>query len=84
MRVIIFIVVLYVVYRLLIKPVRRGNGVQGPSSGGEIDDIMIQDPYCETYFRKRDGVYLRLQGSEFYFCSEQCRDRFVAIHDKKT
>lgn len=83
-RVIIIIAVLYVFYRLFIKPVRRGKEVQWPPAGGEIDDIMVKDPYCETFFPRRDGVHLRLQGNDFLFCSETCRDRFVAMHQKKT
>lgn len=45
-----------------------------------IDDIMVQDPYCETYFPRREGVSLRFDGEDLLFCSKKCRDAFVAEH----
>jgi hypothetical protein len=83
MRFIIIIALLYVLYRLFKKPAPQGSAIHS-QAGGEIDDIMVKDPYCETHFPKRDGVYLRFQGSDFLFCSQRCRDRFVAMHEKKT
>lgn len=47
-----------------------------------IEDIMIQDPYCQTYFPKREGVPLNLDGQDLLFCSRKCRDHFVTEHSK--
>jgi hypothetical protein len=44
---------------------------------GQIDDIMIKDPFCETYFPKRDGIHLKFEDKDLYFCSTDCRDRFI-------
>jgi hypothetical protein len=30
------------------------------------------------------GAALRFQGNGILLCSEKCRDRFVAMHEKKT
>jgi uncharacterized protein len=54
-----------------------------PIDGGDrdlskIDDVMIKDPYCNVYFPKRDGVQLRFRGEDLYFCSDACRDNFLA------
>jgi YHS domain-containing protein len=46
----------------------------------EIDDIMVKDPYCEIYFAKKDGVNLNIKGKDVYFCSKECKDKFL---DKK-
>ncbi len=54
-------------------PGRRVNG----KTVGEIDDIMIKDPFCNTYFPKRDGVHLKADGKDLYFCSAECRDKFI-------
>lgn len=43
-----------------------------------VDDIMIKDPFCETYFPKRDGVHLHFEGEDLIFCSAQCRDGFLS------
>ena len=47
---------------------------------GQIDDVMIKDPYCETYFPKRNAVHLNLNAKDLYFCSKECRDKYVARH----
>jgi YHS domain-containing protein len=52
-------------------------------TAAEIDDVMIKDPFCNVYFPKRDGVRLNLDGKDLYFCSAECRDKFMAAHSKK-
>jgi YHS domain-containing protein len=53
----------------------------GPSDSGrasaEIDDVMVKDPYCEVYFPKRKGIQLKVKGEDLYFCSPECRDKFI-------
>ncbi len=49
-------------------------------SSGQIDDIMVKDPYCETYFPKRDGIHLKFEDKDLYFCSTDCRDKFIEGH----
>lgn len=51
----------------------------GPvGSDKHLDDIMVQDPYCQVYFPKRSGCHIRTEGEDLYFCSEECRDNFMA------
>jgi YHS domain-containing protein len=42
-----------------------------------VDDVLIQDPVCQTYFARRNGVHLRHDGQDLYFCSNRCRERFL-------
>ena len=50
---------------------------------GEIDDVMIKDPYCEAYFPKRNAVHLEVKGNDLYFCSPECRDNYIAGQGQK-
>jgi len=43
----------------------------------QIDDVMIQDPYCKVYFPKRDGIHLKDKGKDLYFCSTNCRNKYL-------
>jgi YHS domain-containing protein len=52
-------------------------------TAAEIDDVMIKDPFCEAYFPKRNGVYLNFGGKDLYFCSNQCKDKYLAAHSEK-
>ena len=84
-KLIIYILLIYVAYKVI-------KGWTAPSvsterredrNAGTVDDIMIKDPVCGVYFPKRDGIYLNADGSDMYFCSSECRDRFVDSSSKK-
>ena len=82
-RFIILFVVGYVVYRALknwMFPTSTGEGRIHQKPAGEIDDVMIKDPYCGTYFPSRDGIRYILDGEEMAFCSEECRKKYIAEH----
>ncbi len=42
-----------------------------------ITDEMVKDPYCSVYFPKRQGIHLRAGGEDLYFCSPECRDKYL-------
>ena len=47
-----------------------------------LENVMVQDPYCQTYFPRREGFPLSMDGKELLFCSRKCRDDFIALHSK--
>ncbi len=49
----------------------RGDAVS------KVDDIMVKDPYCQSYFPKRNGIRLHFNGEDLFFCSPECRDHFL-------
>ena len=57
--------------------IRAKKTVSGKAAG-QIDDVMIKDPYCKAYFPRRNAVHLSFSGSDLYFCSTQCRDKYTA------
>ncbi len=79
LRFLILAIVAYVFYRALKKwMIGGGTDVdQHRSSGKAVDDVLIQDPVCQTYFARRDGVHLRHEGRDLYFCSQECRERYL-------
>ena len=70
--------VAYVFFRAL-KNWMTGGGASGrqQTTGRAADDVLIQDPVCKTYFTRREGVHLRHEGRDLYFCSPECRDRYL-------
>jgi uncharacterized protein len=42
------------------------------------DDVMIKDPQCGIYFAKRDAVIVQEDGRTHYFCSEACKEKYLA------
>jgi YHS domain-containing protein len=51
-------------------------------ASGEIDDIMVKDPQCQTYFPRREGLHANIDGDDYYFCSPRCRDAFLSRHER--
>ncbi|MBW2252230.1 MAG: hypothetical protein JRF60_16785 [Deltaproteobacteria bacterium] len=86
MRLLIIIGVAYLAYRALkswmLQNVSAKRTVAGETTG-EIDDVMIKDPFCQAYFPKRNGVHLRTDDEDLYFCSKECKDRFIEMNKGK-
>lgn len=85
MRFLIILALIYFAYRALKSWMLPGGSSKNKVSReptGEIDDVMVKDPYCEVYFPKRNGVHLNINGKDLYFCSTECRDKFIAGHSK--
>jgi YHS domain-containing protein len=81
MRLLIFIAIIYIVYKVLKSWMLKNLPLTGsPDSdrvSTEIDDVMVKDPYCEVYFPKRKGIHLKVKGEDLHFCSPECRDKFI-------
>ena len=83
----ILLVVGYLLYRSMknwMFPDSGQNKDVSSRANGQIDDVMIKDPFCEAYFPQRNAVNLEINGNIYYFCSKTCRDKFVARHSDKT
>ncbi len=53
----------------------RGSGAAGKVDA-EVQD-MVRDPVCGLYVPGRDALKIVVRGVPVYFCSEQCRRKFV-------
>jgi len=81
MRLLILIALIFLAYRAFKSWFHHNVSLQPPAGGNSdrvVEDEMIKDPVCNVYFPKRDGLHLNVNGQDIYFCSEQCRDRYVA------
>ncbi len=76
-RWIIILVIGYLVYRYLKRSLSSPK-LPKRNAPEEIQDEMVQDPVCQVYLPKRQAVVLKSSnGMTYYFCSTQCRDRFM-------
>ena len=48
------------------------NGPAGPSN------YMVKDPVCGMYMDSRLAVRLERKKEEFYFCSEECKNKYLS------
>ena len=38
---------------------------------------MVRDPECGTYVPRNDAVKSEVKGKSYYFCSKECRDKYL-------
>jgi hypothetical protein len=81
-RYIVPLILVYLAYRLVKRWIRDKmiSGRMNGSGVDRIDDVMVKDPQCGAYFPQRDGVALRSEGRDLLFCSQKCRDSYIAAH----
>ncbi|MBW2108546.1 MAG: hypothetical protein JRI36_07775 [Deltaproteobacteria bacterium] len=80
MRFLFLCLLVYVIYRVL-----RGLGgstrsqtrAEHVNASSPVDDIMVKDPFCQTYIPKREAIRTIIDGETVYFCSQECRDRYL-------
>jgi YHS domain-containing protein len=77
----IFPLLLFLIVRSILgglfKRARSSAAVQrGPQPSPSME--LKKDPVCGTYVSPATGVSRTVQGHMIYFCSKECRDKFVA------
>ena len=83
MKLLIILAVGYFCYRAMKNWMMSGSPPPdevSSTSAGEIDDVMIQDPVCGVYFPKGSSVGLQYKGEELFFCSQECKAKFIHSH----
>ncbi len=85
MRLLIYLILGYLIYRVVRTVVRQASQQKVRKTDApplQADDVMIQDPQCGIYFARRDGVALTHEGRTLYFCSESCKEKFLAKYTR--
>ena len=80
MRLLILLILLYLGYRFLKSWIVKETPSQKATFGtetAESDNVMVKDPYCGIFFAQNDGVHLRVNDQDLYFCSQECKDKFL-------
>src|ERR1700731_4466245 len=62
----------------LVSPRSRKPGGQSPSNSVPLTGELKKDPACGTYIAAANSIHETVGGETFYFCSRQCRDKYVA------
>ncbi|RLB06862.1 MAG: hypothetical protein DRG59_07240 [Deltaproteobacteria bacterium] len=82
MRFAILILVIFFLYRYFRKKKTRKDwpdGQFGPGrtyNDGTFEE-MVEDPYCKVFIQKGRAIKERIGTRTYYFCSKECRDRYL-------
>jgi len=78
LRILILCLLFYILFRLLIG--KRGKS-RTKKGGGETlptQDTLVEDPVCKVCVPKKQALTLQDNDKILYFCSAECRDKFIA------
>ena len=50
----------------------------GDTSGGGTSGKLVKDPVCGTYVTEDGTISANLGDEVFHFCSDECRQKFIA------
>ena len=88
MRYILYLLIsifLYSIVRAVVQVVLKGMGdmmkppAQPPAQAQvPLTGELKRDPVCGTYIATTSSVQLNAGGATLYFCSTDCRDKYVA------
>jgi YHS domain-containing protein len=60
------------------RPGQSNQSSQAPGKQVPLTGELKKDPACGTYIAAATSIQERVGGETFYFCSKQCRDKYVA------
>jgi len=81
-RLVVLAVLFYVGWLLIrgiMGKVKKGDsaGADGKAKGSSTaQDVLVEDPVCHTLVPKHQAIRLRKDGTIYYFCSDECCDKF--------
>jgi YHS domain-containing protein len=78
MRLIIYIILIFLLYRIarvLLFP--KKTPIQQKNEPTLHGDETVLDPICQSYFPKDEALSVRNGNELTYFCSEECREKFI-------
>jgi len=60
-----------------------GKGSRRPPSQMRQSNLMVKDEMCNTYLPKEDAIREISEGKEYFFCSAECRKKFLEAKKSK-
>ena len=53
-----------------------------PRTRSKKSNLMVKDEVCNTYLPQEDAIELNINGKKYYFCSKECKQKFLEEHKK--
>ena len=75
LKILIFAAFAYVIFRVLRQVFALKAPQRRADDAGPVDE-MVQDPTCLAYIPRSTAIRKKVHGKTFYFCSQECADKF--------
>jgi len=80
-RLLIWLIVgflVYTVFQMIRQALSKPSGTPPEKTGR--GEEMVRDPACGIYVPRNDAVKTEIKGKARYFCSPECRDKYLEHH----
>jgi YHS domain-containing protein len=77
LRFILYALLAYVVYTFIRAFQKLGQKGRSPRPAKKDAGQMVKDQVCNTYLPREDAIREISEGKEFFFCSQECRQKFL-------
>ena len=81
LRIVLYALLAYIVYKFIRIYQHLSKRSRAPRQPRQISGTMVKDEICNTYLPKEDAIKEIVGGKEHYFCSKECRQKF--LEDRK-
>ena len=72
---------IYLVWKFISRPKKKApSQAQSQTQARRLPQMMVKDETCNTYLPIEEAIKETCQGKDYYFCSRDCRQKFL---DKK-
>lgn len=85
-RILILLGLFYILFKLLIKTGKRDQEADSATpreAAGPPRDVLQEDPVCHTLVPARQAITLKNNGNTLYFCSSDCRSKFITTQGEQ-
>jgi YHS domain-containing protein len=79
LRLIALIIAVYLLRRFLASLLGNRKGPETAKNSAMASNHMVKDPVCEMYMDSRLAVRLENRNETLYFCSEQCKTKYLEM-----
>lgn len=69
--------IVYLIYLLVRFFTSLGRKKSTPKTMPSHSGVMVKDEFCNTYIPREEALREVIHGREYFFCSRECRDKFL-------
>jgi len=76
-KILVFVLVIWMLRRFLALFLGSGKRPDRRNAAKSFENYMVKDPVCGMYMDSRLAVRLEKGKESIYFCSEECKNKFL-------
>jgi uncharacterized protein len=81
-RIILYAVIFWLILKVVGFFTSAGQSRKRPRQPKRLSGVMVKDEICNTYIPKEEAIREVRDGREFFFCSQDCRQKFLKAKKK--